>query len=98
MPRYLVTHSLAEDYAGQSSDDVEKLRHQLHDCLRGTRVQWMRGWWLYAAAQQLCEYEAPDEDAIRRVIRESGMASFMPIAAVQEAMPNGPSDVPGEFE
>jgi hypothetical protein len=97
MARYIVVHGLAENYTGQSSDDVEQLRHHLYDLVKGTPVQWIRGWWLYGSSQQLCEYESPSEDAIRAAIERSGISQMFPIASVQEAMPNGPGDIPGEF-
>lgn len=98
MARFMVMHRLAESPDAQSTEDVREARRNLYQNLKGTNVQWLRGWWLYESAQQLCEYEAPSESAIRQAIEASGVSKVLPIVSIEEVLLTGPNDIPGEFE
>jgi hypothetical protein len=98
MSRFIVIHDLAAKSNADEWSDLVETRKQLVRRIRGTPVQWLRGWWDFNKTQQICEYEAPDVEAIRRAVTESGLSDIFPIAQIDEVYPNGPTDFPGEFE
>jgi hypothetical protein len=97
MARFIVVHKLADSAAGRDFQEMRAMRKQLFKLAETPDVQWLRGWWVYDSAKQICEYEAKDMESIRRALQESGMEQIMPALSIDEVMLSGPTDFPGEF-
>lgn len=96
MARFIVIHKLKET-ANSDFQDMRAARKHLVQLAENPDVQWLNGWWVFETAQQVCEYEAKDRDTIVRALQASGMQDLMPAAQIDEVLPSGPNDFPGEF-
>lgn len=96
MARFIVIHKLRE-IADGDFQDMRAARKHLFQIAENPDVQWLNGWWVFENALQICEYEAHDKETILRALQESGMQDLMPATQVDEVMPSGPNDFPGEF-
>ncbi len=96
MARFIVVHKLKES-ANSDFQDMRMARRHLFKLAENAQLQWLRGWWDFEKAQQICEYEAQDRDTILRALEESGMQDLMPTVQIDEVMLSGPDDFPGEF-
>jgi hypothetical protein len=96
MPRFIVTHHLSD--SAETLESLRRARRELHELTQASKIQWLNSWLVYSSGQLLCEYEAPDARSIQRIVDESGAAKLLPITRIDEVMPSGPRDFPGEFD
>lgn len=51
--------------------DLEAVEERMKPCLDLYHVQWIRSYWSQDRRRMICEYEAPDAQAVREVQREA---------------------------
>jgi hypothetical protein len=93
MARFIVVHQIVEN---TSVDDLRAVRKSLYAAAQGA-PEWRNSWYVPATNQLICEWEAQTSDAIRDVLIASGAMAIVPIKTVDEVVPSGPADFPGEF-
>lgn len=60
MARYIVIHNVLVETQDQAVTGLRQLAASLP-----TGVEWVNSWWVAETGQMLCEWEAPDDGAIR---------------------------------
>lgn len=79
MPRYMITRSLPP----MSPDQLEDVRLASSRVCRDLGITWIRSHLTADGKHSFCEYEAPDEDAVREHSRVSGIPfdNIVPLGA-----------------
>lgn len=77
MTRFIVTHSM-----GQGSQDqlIERAKKVVASLAPG--VEWLSSWWVLETEKLLCEWEAPDADAVQASLEPA--KDLFPIEAIHE--------------
>jgi Nickel responsive protein SCO4226-like len=68
MPRVIVERNFPEPL---QKSDLEAVEERMKPCLDLYQVQWIRSYWSQDRKRMICEYEAPDAQAVREVQREA---------------------------
>jgi hypothetical protein len=67
----IVEHTYAEP---MSDDELGRLSRRLDDCLAQHGARWLRSYLSADHRRMVCEFEAPDAEAVRVSYRSAGIA------------------------
>ena len=82
MERFIVFHTVA---SSANQDDVWEIFHKL--ATRTARgAKWLRSYFLPDKMEMICDWEAPDEAAIRESLEIAGAVDKAPIKSVHLAI------------
>ena len=66
MPRYMITHHRDPQFVSCHINLVCK------SCAKEKRASWERAYYNLKEGQIFCEWEAPDEETLKKILAESG--------------------------
>ena len=78
MARVIVTHTSVKEATQEQF--FENARNVVASLAPG--AEWLNSWWFPATGRLLCEWEAPDEDAVRASLGPA--VDLFPIEAIDE--------------
>lgn len=78
MARFIVTHSMAEGTQEQFVDGAKKVATSL-----AAGAEWLNSWWVAETEKLICEWEAPDAEAVRASLEV--VKDLFPVETIHEA-------------
>jgi len=82
MERFIVIHGIA---SGAGQDEIwEKSHTVVTSAVRG--AQWLRSYFLPEKGELVCDWQAPDEAAIRESLKLAGSESVIPVKHIYSAV------------
>ena len=73
MPRYIVRRTFPDGFALPLDDEGEQAVQKVVATNAADGVTWIHSYFTTDGGSSFCVYDAPDEDAIRRVAGENGL-------------------------